>query len=58
MSFDEPEVWLFSYRTLRQPEVQVAIFRREVEGTSRHATRVCSITANHRPERRRHKRYL
>jgi hypothetical protein len=29
---DQPEVWLFSYGTLRQREVQLAIFGRAVEG--------------------------
>jgi len=29
---DEADVWLFSYGTLRQPEVQLAIFGRGLEG--------------------------
>jgi gamma-glutamylcyclotransferase (GGCT)/AIG2-like uncharacterized protein YtfP len=29
---DTAEVWLFSYGTLRQPEVQLALFGRTIEG--------------------------
>ena len=32
MGSDGTEIWLFSYGSLRQPEVQIAVFRRLLEG--------------------------